>query len=135
MPMSGWFGKGNERLNPLADAIARRIGPVAGVQSCTNCRAMLYRQWWSEEAGGFECRRCGTVNPGAAPGRGSTGVVIALSLVVVGLWFVGVMMAVAVLTLYPDGQWRAAAIAALVFLLGGFAVLIGTIVLAVRRRA
>jgi hypothetical protein len=96
---------------------------------------MLYRQWWSEQAGGFECRRCGTVNQGVAPGRGSTGVVVALSLAVVGLWFVGVVMVVAVLVLYPDGPWRAAAIAALVFLLTGFAVLIGTIVYAVRRRS
>jgi len=61
--------------------------------------------------------------------------VVALSLVVVALWLIGSLMAVAVLGLYPDGPWRAAAIAALVFLLGGFALLIGTIVFAVLRRA
>ena len=75
------------------------------------------------------------VNAGPAPARGSTRLVVALSLAVVALWFVGAMLAVAVVGLYPDGPSRTAAIAALVFLLGGFAVLIGTIVFAVRRRA
>ena len=107
-----------------------------GSFTCTNCGAALFRQWWSDASGGFECRRCGTLNPGVAPARTSVRVVIGLSIAVVVLWAAGWAMAIAVLALYPEGgPWRAAAIAALVFIVAGFVVLIATIVVAVRGRA
>jgi len=104
--------------------------------TCTNCRAPLYRQWWNDAAGGFECRKCGTLNPGAAPARTSVRLFIGLSVAVAVLFTAGAAMAFVVLRLYSeDGSWRAAAIAGLASMVGGFVVLIAGIVVAVRRKA